>query len=181
MCRRYQSLVCWPNCIPYALNPMSDFTLCLLGKCFMFLCPVLIFFKIKFFEEFFQKYHQSVKQFGSRSGPTFVGPDLGSNCLQKYQQTTQLSGFFDISEFEKGKAFTNIKFHIYLFTQEANQLYLLVPSADNSNSAYQQKTKKHAKLFSRQTIKNMRSKYIIHSKLQVKWLQQLWDHKIFLI
>ena len=29
---------------------------------------------------FFQ-YHQGVKQFGSRSGPHFVGPDLGPNCL----------------------------------------------------------------------------------------------------
>ena len=70
-----------------------------------------------------------------------------------YQQTTQLSGFFDISEFEKGKAFTYIKFHVYLFTQEANQLYLLVLSADNSKSANQQKTKKHAKLLSRKAIK----------------------------
>ena len=29
------------------------------------------FFKINFFENLFQKCHQSVKQFGSRSGPTF--------------------------------------------------------------------------------------------------------------
>ena len=28
-------------------------------------------------------YHQSAKHFGSRSGPTFVGPDLGPNCFQK--------------------------------------------------------------------------------------------------
>ena len=41
------------------------------------------FFKINFWGNFFQEYHQSVKQFGSRSGPTFVGPDLGPNCLQK--------------------------------------------------------------------------------------------------
>ena len=31
------------------------------------------FFKNNFFEKFFQEYHQSVKQFGSRSGPTFCG------------------------------------------------------------------------------------------------------------
>ena len=114
----------------------------------MLFCCLLIFFKINFFEEFFQKYHQSVKQFGSRSGPTFFSPDLGSNCLQRYEQTTQLSGFFDISEYEKGKAFTNIKFHVYLFTQEANQLYLLVPSADNSKSANQQKKKKSMQNYS---------------------------------
>ena len=32
---------------------------------------LLIFFKINFSENFFQEYHQSVKQFGSRSGTTF--------------------------------------------------------------------------------------------------------------
>ena len=41
------------------------------------------FFKISFFEKIFQEYHQSIKQFGSRSGPTFCRPDLGPNCLQK--------------------------------------------------------------------------------------------------
>ena len=160
MCNKYQSLVCWPNCTPYAQNPMSDITLCLLGKFFMLFCCLLIFFKINFFEEFFQKYHQSVKQFGSRSGPTFVSPDLGSNCLQRHEQTTQLSGFFDISEYEKGKAFTNIKFHVYLFTQEANQLYLLVPSADNSKSANQQKKKKACKIT--QSANNKKPEKQIH-------------------
>ena len=155
-CNKYQNLVCLPNCTPYALNPMSDFTLCLLGKCFILFCHLLIFFKINFFEEFFQKYHQSVKQFGPRSGPPFVGPDLGSNCLQ----TTQLSRIFDKSEFEKGKAFTNIKFHVYLFPQEANQLYLLVPSADNSKSANQQKKKKACKIT--QSANNKKHEKQIH-------------------
>ena len=36
-----------------------------------FLLSVLIFFKIHFFEKFFQEYHQSVKQLGTRPGPTF--------------------------------------------------------------------------------------------------------------
>ena len=37
-----------------------------------------------FREKIFQEYHQSVKQFESRSGPTFLfGPDLGPNCLQR--------------------------------------------------------------------------------------------------
>ena len=35
-----------------------------------FLTPAELF-KINFFEKFFQEYHQNVKQFGSRSGPTF--------------------------------------------------------------------------------------------------------------
>ena len=34
-------------------------------------CRLLLFFKSNFFEKLFQEYHQSVKQFGSRSGPTF--------------------------------------------------------------------------------------------------------------
>ena len=36
-----------------------------------FCCCLLIGFKINIFEKFFQEYHQSVKQFGSRLGPTF--------------------------------------------------------------------------------------------------------------
>ena len=35
------------------------------------------------FQIFFQEYHQSVKQFGSRSGMTFHNARSGSNCLQK--------------------------------------------------------------------------------------------------
>ena len=50
----------------------------------IFFC--LLIFQTKFFftkNEFFQEYLQRVKQFGSRSGPTFVRPDLGQNCLQR--------------------------------------------------------------------------------------------------
>ena len=166
MCNKYQSLMCWPECTPYALNPMSDFTLCLLGNFFMLFLSKSTFSKNSF---------RNTITVSNNSVPDqaqhIVGPDLGQNCLQR------LSAFSKI-EFEKGKAFTKIKFHSYLFTQEANQLfYLLVLAADISQSANQQTTKKHAKLLSRQTVKNMRSKYIIHSKLQMNWLQQLWDHK----
>ena len=45
--------------------------LCMLGNFSCFCCRLLIFFKINFFEKFFQEYHLSVKQIGSRSGPTF--------------------------------------------------------------------------------------------------------------
>ena len=69
-------------------------TFCLLGNfaCFfcLFFCRLLIFFKKRFFFKFFLEYHQGVKQFGSRSGPTFchsVGPDLCPNCLKGFQQT----------------------------------------------------------------------------------------------
>ena len=43
--------------------------LSMLGN-FSCVCRLLIFFKINFFKKFFQEYHQSFKQFGSRSGQT---------------------------------------------------------------------------------------------------------------
>ena len=45
-------------------------------------CFVFVFFKINFFEKLFKEYHQSVKQSGSRSDPTFCLADLGPSCLQ---------------------------------------------------------------------------------------------------
>ena len=48
---------------------------------FCFLSSADFFKIIFFFEKLFQEYHQSVKQFGSRSGPTFW-PDLVPNSLQ---------------------------------------------------------------------------------------------------
>ena len=33
--------------------------------------------------DYFQEYYQIVKQFGFRSGPKNVEPDLGPNCLQR--------------------------------------------------------------------------------------------------
>ena len=47
-----------------------------------------VFFFKEFSKKLFQEYHQNVQQFVSRSGPTFVGPDLGPFCLKGYQQTT---------------------------------------------------------------------------------------------
>ena len=64
---------------------MSDawkvFRVSLLFACWAILhafCRLLIFFKIIFFEKFFWEHYQSVKWFGTRSGPT-----LGPNCLQR--------------------------------------------------------------------------------------------------
>ena len=57
----------------------------------MLLLSSVDFFQNKlFFKKFFQERNQSVKQFGSRSGRHNVGPDLGPNCLQVYQQTTKI-------------------------------------------------------------------------------------------
>ena len=41
------------------------------------------FFKIIFFKKLFQERNQSFEQYGSRIGPKFCRPDLGSNCLQR--------------------------------------------------------------------------------------------------
>ena len=49
---------------------MHLLTLCILGNFSCFFCCQLIIFKINFFEKFFQEYHQSVIQIGSRTGPT---------------------------------------------------------------------------------------------------------------
>ena len=54
----------------------------------MVLSSADIFFKIRLFvvvvvfsKNTFWEYQKSVKQSGSRSCPTFHGPDLGPNCL----------------------------------------------------------------------------------------------------
>ena len=47
---------------------------------FMLFCRLLFFFRKKIF---LQEYHQSVKQYGSRSDPTFCRIWAGSNCLQR--------------------------------------------------------------------------------------------------
>ena len=44
---------------------------------------LLTHFNIKFFKKLFQEHHQRDKWFGSRSGPTSVGPGLGPNRLQR--------------------------------------------------------------------------------------------------
>ena len=51
--------------------------------CFFFLTSDKFFFKITIFTKFFQEYYQSVKQFGSRSGPTFCRGWSGSKLFAK--------------------------------------------------------------------------------------------------
>ena len=49
----------------------GNLMLCPVGSFFMSFCRLLIFFKINFFEQFFQEYHLCVKLIGPRSVPTF--------------------------------------------------------------------------------------------------------------
>ena len=53
------------------------------GKFFPLFCRLLNFFKINFFEKFFQEYDQGVKQFGSRSGLTERQAWSGSKLFAK--------------------------------------------------------------------------------------------------
>ena len=51
---------------------------------------VLIFFKINFFEKFFQEYLIRVSNsLDPDQAQHFVGPDLGPNCLQKLADDTR--------------------------------------------------------------------------------------------
>ena len=53
----------------------------MLGNFSRFYCRLLSFFKINFFKKFFQKHYQSVKLYGSRSGPIFCPSWFGSKLF----------------------------------------------------------------------------------------------------
>ena len=57
------------------------------GYFFMLFCRLLIFFKINFFEIFFQEYHQYVSLDPGQARRS-VGPDLGPNCLCRLSDDT---------------------------------------------------------------------------------------------
>ena len=60
----------------------------------MCFCCLLIFFKINFFEKFFKKYHESVKQFGQLTDQAgcFIVPDPGPNSLQRLSADDTIGG-----------------------------------------------------------------------------------------
>ena len=64
--------------------------LCMLGNFSCFCCRLLTFFKIFFFKKIFQEHYQSVKQFVSRSLPTFCRSWSGSkqfaNVISRQQK-----------------------------------------------------------------------------------------------
>ena len=66
--------------------------ICMLGNCSYFYFRLLTFFKIKFLKINHPDHHQSVKQFGSRSRPTFCWYSSVYKLFAKgYWQTTKLS------------------------------------------------------------------------------------------
>ena len=77
---------------PRFFDELTILTLCMLGFFSCFYCRLLFFSKLTFFKRFFQEHYQSVKQFGSRSGPTKnVGSDLSPNVFKGYRQTTKVA------------------------------------------------------------------------------------------
>ena len=73
--------------LPVANVCLSTLVFPIMIRCWVILyafCRLLIFFfKIIFFEKFFQEYHQSIEQFESDQARCFVSPVLCPNCLQK--------------------------------------------------------------------------------------------------
>ena len=65
-------------------------TLCIKGKFSCFCCRLLTFSKINF-QKIISEHYQSVKLFGSRSGPRKSSPGLGPNCCIGYLSRLQKS------------------------------------------------------------------------------------------
>ena len=97
-CSKWSLLRYFRPSLSYHLSLRSDFclffsgrlrqvllyiTLCPLGNFAYFLSSADLFQNQHFFKKFFQEYHQSVKQFGSRSGPTFCQAWSGSKLFAK--------------------------------------------------------------------------------------------------
>ena len=71
----------YPRPIVFTLNSLHAFFLSFMG----------FLLKSNFFKEILQEYHQSVKQFGSRSGPTFCWAWSGSKLFAKVISRRQKS------------------------------------------------------------------------------------------
>ena len=70
---------------------ISQTDIALVGNFSCFCCCLLTFFKINFFKKLFQEHFQSVKWFGSRSGPTFCRSRSGSKLLTKIISRRQVA------------------------------------------------------------------------------------------
>ena len=70
---------------------LTKLTQCMLGNFSQLFCRLLTFFKLNFFKKFFQEHYQSVKQFGSRSGPTLCWAWSGSKLFAKIISRRQKS------------------------------------------------------------------------------------------
>ena len=99
-------------------------TICMLGNFFHFPCFLLLsadFFSKK---KIFQEHHQSVKQFGSRLGPTFC-PDLGPNCLYQLSadDKNRPCACLKVWHFEFWNPVAQLHIHIYQIPKFQNNPY----------------------------------------------------------
>ena len=60
-------------------------------ECFFVVCG-FFFFKLRFSKKIFQEYDQSVKQFGSRSGPTSCRAKLFAKVINRQQKLPLVGG-----------------------------------------------------------------------------------------
>ena len=76
--------LCFRKTSFFSVQTHIRFTIALTGNFSCFCCCLLSFFKSKFFTKFFHEHYQRVKQvLDPDQDRRSVGPDLGSNCLQR--------------------------------------------------------------------------------------------------
>ena len=80
---RHQPATPWSRVKHSTTEPLRSQLTLLVIYFFMLLLSSANFFQSDFPLIIFHEHYQNVKQFGSRSGPTSVGPDLDPNCLQR--------------------------------------------------------------------------------------------------
>ena len=133
-------------------------TLCIKGKFSCFCCRLLTFSKINF-QKIISEHYQSVKLFGSRSGPRKSCPGLGPNCCLGY-----------LSRLEKSQLALIMKKLQELFIKHKYILVLKIMSA-----AYFQMNLRLSFFLSlytaRPSFEYYRQVYFVHSGLQDESLQ----------
>ena len=79
------------HCLSKYLSCVSSINSLHAGLLFVPFCRLLTFFKINFFQKFFQEHYQNVKQFGSRSVLMFCrslsGSELFANVISRQKVT----------------------------------------------------------------------------------------------
>ena len=104
-------------------------SICMLGNCPCFYFRLMTFFKIKFFlkKKNTQDHHRSIKQFGSRSRPTFCWSSSGLKNVCKRLLAKLSTGMQRVIT---GKYFSvqyNVSYrdmHVYIYTIIIRTLYI---------------------------------------------------------
>ena len=100
-----------------------------------------LFFKINLFKKLFQEHYQGVKQFGSRSGPTFCrswsGFKLFAKVISADDTSEELMAVFFLEKWALALSLTCILSSIYskAHGRKYETLYIGHPSSNSSNVA----------------------------------------------